>query len=162
MNIVNVPIGDIKPYTGNPKKHPSEQVEQIANSIGKFGFVQPCVIDGDGNLIIGHGRVRAAGILGMDVVPCVRLEDISGGDLRMLRLIDNQLNMNSGWDMDLLKIELDDLDFDFEAWGFNFESTDLDMSDFEAGEDSGNTAKDLIKCPECGHVNEKRVFARYG
>ena len=148
MNVTKVPLSDIKPYPNNPKKHPSEQVAQIANSIEKFGFVQPCVIDNDGNLIIGHGRVQAASVLGMDAVPCVRLEDVSDEDLRMLRLIDNQLNMNSGWDMDLLKIELEDLDFDFEAWGFSaLENIDIDEFFMDKPESQEKLAK---TCPHCG------------
>ena len=148
MNVISVLISEIKPYANNPKRHPSEQVAQIADSIEKFGFVQPCVIDGDGNLIIGHGRVYAASVLGLDVVPCVRLEDVSDEDLRILRLIDNQLNMNSGWDMDLLKVELDELDFDFEAWGFSaLDSIDIDEFFMDKPE---SQEKPVKTCPHCG------------
>ena len=126
MTIEEVKIADIKPYERNQKKHPESQVKNIAKSIEKYGFVQPIVIDKNNEIIIGHGRYMAGGdILGMKTVPCVRAENLTEEQIRELRIIDNKLN-ESDWDMDLLKDDLEDLDFDdFDIdWG----DEDDDMS----------------------------------
>ena len=112
MKIEEVKIADIKPYERNQKKHPESQVKNIAKSIEKYGFVQPIVIDKNNEIIIGHGRYMAGGdILGMKTVPCVRAENLTEQQIRELRILDNKLN-ESDWDIDLLKEDLDDLDFD--------------------------------------------------
>ena len=112
MIIEEVKIADIKPYERNQKKHPESQVKNIAKSIEKYGFVQPIVIDKNNEIIIGHGRYMAGGdILGMETVPCVRAENLTDKQIRELRILDNKLN-ESDWDIDLLKEDLDDLDFD--------------------------------------------------
>lgn len=115
MDIKNMDIGAIKPYMRNAKKHPQSQIENVAESIRKFGFVQPIVVDGSGCIIIGHCRYEASKRLGLEEVPCVMLEDLTDDEVRKLRLLDNKLN-ESPWDMSLLEVELADLDFgDFDV-----------------------------------------------
>lgn len=120
MLIENIPINDIKPYERNAKKHPVEQVENIANSIKAFGFKQPLVVDKDNVLVIGHGRLLAAKVLGLDTVPCVRADDLTPEQIKALRLADNKTN-ESAWDFDLLDTELAELDGLFDMTDFGFE-----------------------------------------
>lgn len=115
MQIQNMSIDAIKPYVRNAKKHPQSQIENVAESIRRFGFVQPIVVDGGGCIIIGHCRYEASKRLGLAEVPCVMLEDLTDDEVRKLRLLDNKLN-ESPWDMSLLEVELADLDFgDFDV-----------------------------------------------
>ena len=120
MNIQQISINDLKPYPQNAKKHPSEQVEHIANSIREFGFQQPIVVDKDNVVVIGHGRLLAAKKLNMDSVPCVRADDLTDEQIKALRLADNKTN-ESEWDFDLLDTELSDIEIDMEQFGFEKE-----------------------------------------
>ena len=131
LKIEYLPVGSLKPYEKNAKKHPAEQVEHIANSIREFGFRQPLVIDKDNVLVIGHGRLLAAKKLGLDTVPCVRADDLTDEQIKALRLADNKTN-ESEWDFDLLDGELDDIfDIDMEQFGFwlDRDSAEIDSVD---------------------------------
>ena len=105
-----VDIDNLKPYKNNAKKHPQEQVDNIAKSIKDYGWQQPIVADKDGVIIIGHGRWMAAKKLGIDKVPVHYAVDLTKEQTKKLRLLDNKLN-ESEWDFDLLKIDMDGLDF---------------------------------------------------
>lgn len=130
LKIEYLPVGSLKPYEKNAKKHPAEQIEHIANSIREFGFRQPLVIDKDNVLVIGHGRLLAAKKLGLDTVPCVRADDLTEEQIKALRLADNKTN-ESEWDFSLLDGELDDIfDIDMEQFGFQ-----LGIDDEEEEED---------------------------
>lgn len=119
MTIEYLPVKQLHEYSRNAKKHPTEQVEHIANSIREFGFRQPLVIDKDNVLVIGHGRPLAAKKLGLDTVPCVRADDLTEEQIKALRLADNKTN-ESEWDFDLLGGELDDIfDIDMSEFGFD-------------------------------------------
>ena len=151
MKIKQKNIADIKEYKNNPKKHPLNQIQQIANSIKEFGFIQPCVIDKDMNLVIGHGRLQAANKIGMKTVPCVMVENLSKDQVNALRLVDNHLNMNSGWDFEILNIELDEIELDMSKFGFedtmNMENIDFSPADIE--KQPRLDEKSEIKCPHC-------------
>lgn len=127
LNIVYKPIKELKPYKKNAKKHPKEQVEQIANSIKEFGFTQPVIIDSNNCVIAGHGRILGAKKAGLKQVPTVMLEDLTEEQIKAYRLVDNKLN-ESDWDFSLLDEELGILseDIDMELFGF-----DTNMSDEE-------------------------------
>ena len=127
MDVKNIPIGEIVPYARNAKKHDKRQIDNVAESIRQYGFVQPVVIDRDGVIVIGHCRVLAAKKLGMEAVPCVCVDDLTPEQVNALRLVDNKTN-ESDWDMDLLSMELPEIDlsaFDFD-WDFqDTEETEL-------------------------------------
>ena len=139
MKIEEVKLSDIKPYAKNQKKHPETQVKNIAKSIQKYGFVQPIVIDKNNEIIIGHGRYMAGGdILGMETVPCVRVENLTEEQIRELRIIDNKLN-ESDWDMDLLKDDLYDLNFDDFDIDFGLDEDDEEFDESDLDEDKTKT-----------------------
>lgn len=112
----------LTPYDNNAKQHPDDQVEHIANSIREFGFRQPLVIDRDGVLVIGHGRLLAAKKLGLKTVPCVRADDLTDEQIKALRLADNKTN-ESGWDFAALEEELNELEAEFDMSDFGFTET---------------------------------------
>ena len=122
MNIVNMKIKDIIPYEKNAKKHDKTQIANVAESIKRFGFAQPLVVDKDNVLIIGHCRLLAAKQLKLREVPVVRMDVLTEEQVKQLRLLDNKLN-ESDWDIDLLQAEVGELDFDgFDLdWGFGSE-----------------------------------------
>lgn len=120
----NVKISDLKPYENNARTHNERQVEKIAKSIEEFGFINPVLIDSDYGIIAGHGRVLGATELGMDEVPCIFVEDLTEAQKRAYIIADNKLALDAGWDYDLLKIELeelDDMDFDISLTGFELD-----------------------------------------
>jgi len=115
-------IKELIPYCNNSRTHSDEQVLQIASSIKEFGFTNPVLIDGQGGIIAGHGRIMAAQKLKMDEVPTITLNDLSEAQKKAYIIADNKLALNSGWDDELLKIELEqlkELDFDLGLIGFS-------------------------------------------
>ena len=115
-------IKELIPYCNNSRTHSDEQVLQIASSIKEFGFTNPVLIDGQGGIIAGHGRIMAAQKLKMDEVPTITLSDLSDAQKKAYIIADNKLALNSGWDDELLKIELEqlkELDFDLGLIGFS-------------------------------------------
>jgi len=133
----------IVPYARNARTHSEEQVNQIAASIREFGFTNPILVDEDNGLIAGHGRLQAAIKLGMDKVPAIRMEGLSEAKKRALVIADNKLALNAGWDLDLLKVELSDLDaagFDLSLTGFS----DLELGALLADKTEGLTDPDDV------------------
>ena len=115
-------IKELIPYCNNSRTHSDEQVLQIASSIKEFGFTNPVLIDEQGGIIAGHGRIMAAQKLKMDEVPTITLSDLSEAQKKAYIIADNKLALNSGWDDELLKIELEqlkELDFDLVLIGFS-------------------------------------------
>ena len=102
-------VHDLIPYINNARTHTDEQITQVAASIKEFGFTNPVLIDGKGGIIAGHGRVMAAKKLGIDEVPCIELSNLSEAQRKAYVIADNQLALNSGWDLDMLKIEIEGL-----------------------------------------------------
>ena len=119
-NIVYKSIKELKPYKKNAKKHPKEQVEQIANSIKEFGFTQPVLIDRNNCVVAGHGRILGAKKVGLKEVPTLCLDDLTEEQIKAYRLADNKLN-ESEWDKVLLDEELKELSetFDMGLFGFS-------------------------------------------
>ncbi|MBA4172093.1 MAG: DNA methylase N-4, partial [Hyphomicrobium sp.] len=137
LSITNLPVTGLRPYPGNARTHSAKQITEIATSIKAFGFNNPVLVDKDGTIIAGHGRVAAAKKLGLEVVPCVRLEHLGEAEKRAYILADNKLAEKAGWDRDILAIELQhladlDLDFDITATGFEMAEIDLLLSDADA------------------------------
>lgn len=138
MQIVEKKLSEIRPYEKNPRKN-DMAVDAVANSIREFGFKVPVVIDGDGIIVAGHTRYKAAKKLGVDVVPCVVADDLSEDQIRAFRLADNKVGELAEWDIDLLNFELDNIDLDMSDFGFTF-------GDDEKSADNPYTAK--IQIPQ--------------
>jgi DNA modification methylase len=128
LRVVDLPLASLAPYAENARMHSPEQVAQIAASIAEFGFVNPVLVDTDGVLIAGHGRVMSAKRLGLATVPALRLGHLSSEQVRALRLADNQIALNSGWDEALLASEIarirDEAVIDLNVLGFSAEALD--------------------------------------
>jgi ParB-like chromosome segregation protein Spo0J len=126
LAVVSLPVAALVPYAENARTHSPAQVAQIASSIAEFGFVNPVLVDGAGVLVAGHGRVMAAKRLGMASVPAIRLAHLTEPQARALRLADNQIALNSGWDEALLAAEIarirDEGRVDLEVLGFSPEA----------------------------------------
>lgn len=116
-------VATLLAYAGNARTHPPEQVAQIVASIQEFGFVNPVIVDEGGEIIAGHGRVLAAQQMGLAAVPVIVRAGLSDAQKRGLRLADNRIALNSGWDEKLLAEELAALqgieDFDVLITGFD-------------------------------------------
>ncbi|CAB4122742.1 COG0863 DNA modification methylase [uncultured Caudovirales phage] len=116
------PLADLIPYARNSRTHSDAQVAQIAASIREFGFTNPILVDGEKGIIAGHGRVMAARKIGLAEVPTIELAHLTEAQRRAYVIADNKLAENAGWDADLLKIEVADLDavgFDLSLLGFD-------------------------------------------
>ena len=119
------PIGELTPNPQNARTHPKGQIKKIANSIKKFGFLNPVLIDQHGVIIAGHGRIEAAKTLGMATVPCLVFDHLSEAQRRAYTLMDNRSAEDSGWDKALIAAEMKWLN----AEGFEMELTGFDTSE---------------------------------
>ena len=116
MQIKNIKVDLLVPYDKNTKKHDDVQINNVAESIKQYGFVQPIVIDKNNVVVIGHCRLLAAKKLKMADVPCVCVDDLTEGQVKALRIVDNKSN-ESDWLNDIIELELPDVDlsaFDFD------------------------------------------------
>jgi DNA modification methylase len=109
MQIETVAIERLIPYARNSRTHSEAQVAQIAASIREFGFTNPVLIDAEGGIIAGHGRVMAARTIGLAEVPCIRLGYLTDTQKRAYVIADNKLALNAGWDEAMLALEFRDL-----------------------------------------------------
>lgn len=172
-------ITDIKQYDKNAKEHPKSQIEKIANSIKRFGFNVPIVIDKNNVLIAGHGRLMAAELLGFEAVklgvarakvgecfiPAVLVDDLTEEEIKAYRLADNKLN-ESAWNMDLAVEELKMISDDMiELTGFNAEDIDAKISVDEITELSRQKDIDLgkydvitVEAPEAPRLKARMSF----
>ena len=155
MKIEQRAIEALIPYARNSRTHSDAQVAQIAASIREFGFTNPVLVDKDGGIIAGHGRVMAARKLGIKDVPCIALGHLTAAQRKAYIIADNKLALNAGWDEELLAVEFADLKdagFDLELTGFA--AGELVTPDFQPGseEDQGRLdEKAKAVCPNCGH-----------
>lgn len=151
----NVRIDKLKPYKNNARTHSESQIEKIANSIVEFGFINPVLIDSDYGIIAGHGRVEGAKRLSKEdaekvlhngnEIPCIFVEDLTEEQKRAYIIADNKLALDAGWDRELLKIELEELDnLDF----------DITLTGFELGDINFEFEKDEV-------ANEKTPTVQY-
>src|SRR6185312_16411870 len=121
-------VAELIPYARNARTHSDAQVAQIAASIREFGFTNPVLVDGEHGVIAGHGRLLAARKLGMAEVPTIELSHLTPAQKRAYILADNRLALSAGWDPDLLRIELGDLQAD----GFDLNLTGFDLDEISA------------------------------
>ena len=109
LAIEYLPLAQLSPYARNSRTHSPEQVQALANSIRRFGFNNPVLIDGDGTIVAGHGRVQAAAVAGLESVPCIRLAHLTDDERRAYVIADNRLGELSGWDAAMLASEVEEL-----------------------------------------------------
>jgi hypothetical protein len=160
-NIERRKVSALIPYARNARTHSDAQVAQIAASVREWGWTNPVLIDAEGGLIAGHGRVLAARKLGIEDVPCMIATGWSDAQKKAYILADNQLALNAGWDKTLLGGELQDLNaikFDIGLVGFDPQMLEDLMfgADFAPGslDEQGRLDKvgNDAKCPSCGCV----------
>jgi len=147
LAVISLPVAALVPYAENARTHSPAQVAQIVASIAEFGFVNPVLVDGAGVLVAGHGRVMAAKRLGMASVPAIRLAHLTEPQARALRLADNQIALNSGWDEALLAAEIarirDDASVDLDVLGFS----GMELDRLLAAADVGLDGEDADEAP---------------
>lgn len=156
LHLVYRRISDLRPDPRNPRTHSPKQVRQIARSISSFGFNVPILVDGEGQVIAGHGRLLACKDLGWEEVPTIALEHLTEAQVKAYRIADNRLTEISEWDDRLLaeqlkELSLVDLDFSLEAIGFEMGEIDFRIESLEAPEGPGggpDPADDLPDIPE--------------
>ena len=140
-----VPVDSLIPYARNARTHSEEQIAQIAASIREFGWTNPILTDGDKGVIAGHGRLAAARKLELTEVPVIELGHLSPEQKKAYILADNRIALNSGWDEELLKLELQELqgvDFDLDLLGFGDDEIERLLNGDQAG--GGLTEDDAI------------------
>ena len=164
MEVEMRPPAALKPYENNPRQN-DEAVDAVAESIRRFGFRQPIVVDADGVIVAGHTRYKAALKLGLTEVPVHVARDLTPEQARAYRLADNRLAELSRWDLDLLPIELADLrpaDVDLTALGWDAKEIERLIASVgdgpppagAAGRELDESAADgveTVTCPKCGH-----------
>ena len=164
-SIKYMPVTALTPYARNSRTHSDEQVAQIAGSIKEFGFTNPVLVDGEGGIIAGHGRVLAARKLGMETVPCIALDYLTEAQKRAYVIADNKLALNAGWDEELLALELDelgDLGFDLELTGFSLDEIDaLFADDGEHGGDVPDDAPVGESAPQVASAGDVFALGRH-
>lgn len=152
MQIYDKRLDEIKPYENNPR-HNDNAVDAVANSIREFGFKVPLVVDSDGVIVAGHTRYKAAQKLGLQTVPCLVADDLNEEQINAFRLADNKVGEIATWDLDALKVELDNIgEIDLSGMGFDLtlhdEYTEPDIEDFSNSATGGKV--ETCHCPKCG------------
>jgi DNA modification methylase len=155
LQVQNKAVSDLLPYISNSRTHSDAQVAQIAASIKEFGWTNPILVAGDDTIIAGHGRLLAARKLALVEVPVIVLDHLSKAQQRALVIADNQLAMNAGWDMNMLKAEIEDLNlenFNLELLGFDDDFLDglletvpsVRLADEDSVPEMPKTAKTIV------------------
>lgn len=119
-----LPIASLVPYARNSRTHSENQIAKIAASIREFRFLSPIIVDGDGGIVAGHGRVLAAARLGMQRLPCIEAEHLTDAQRRAYVLADNRIALDAEWNAELLRLEIGELEglgFDLELTGFSLD-----------------------------------------
>lgn len=168
QTIEHLPTSSLTPYARNSRTHSTEQVQQIAASIREFGFTNPVLIDENGTIIAGHGRVMGAQALGLEQVPCIRLSHLSEAQRRAYVIADNKLALNAGWDEAVLAAEIRDLsahEFDLDLIGFSADELAELLGDEVAEKPAGDpdavppvTVSPISKPGDIWQLGEHRVM----
>ena len=130
LSISYRPVGELIPDPRNARTHPKRQIEQLKASINEFRFTNPILIDPEGRIIAGHGRLQAAKALEIAEVPTITLSGLSEVQKRALRIADNKIALNSGWDVEILQQELGELasiDLDIDPTLTGFSTGEIDV-----------------------------------
>lgn len=155
-----IKISALKPYPKNARTHNPKQIRQIAKSIQEFGFTNPVLIDKDNCILAGHGRVEAAKLAGLTEVPAVVISHLTPAQKKAYILADNRLAELSGWDKNILKVELEELqsledgDFDLTLTGFDTPEIDVLLAppDAPASENAGFLEKSIPSRVKSGEL----------
>jgi len=150
MQVEQRKIESLIPYVNNSRTHSDEQVAQIAASVREFGWTNPILVDGKNGIIAGHGRLAAARKLGLTEIPVIVLDHLTEAQKKALVIADNKLASNAGWDDEMLRLELDDLQemgFDATIAGFTTDELDALLSVTE-GTDGLTDEDDVPEVPE--------------
>jgi DNA modification methylase len=151
----------LKPYPRNARTHSKKQIRQIAESIRRFGFTNPVLVDSEGMILAGHGRAEAARLLALPSVPCVRIDHMSPEQKRAYILADNKLAQNAGWDEEILATELQFLleaEINFEIGVIGFETHEVDcLIESLDTEEPGDPADDALPHPATKHATVSRL-----
>lgn len=153
-----VPIEKLIPYINNARTHNAEQVNKLRSSLREFGFINPVIIDGEYNIIAGHGRVMAAKEEKIAEVPCVLVDHLTSAQKKAYIIADNRMAQDAGWDEELLRIEIEALQaeaFDIGLTGFE-EQEIADL--FASGDDTGAEDDDF----DLSEALEKAAFVQRG
>ena len=124
MELIQKHLDQLTKYENNARTHSKEQIQQIATSIQLYGFNNPILIDESGEIIAGHGRFEASHVLGLELVPCIVINGLTPEQKKAYVLADNQIALNSGWDIETLRselIHLNDQEVDLDALGFSYD-----------------------------------------
>lgn len=146
-NIEWISVDELLTYPNNAKKHDAQQIERMKRSIEQFGFNDPIAIDKNNVIIEGHGRLRASKELGIEKLPCIRLEHLTDEEVKAYRNVHNKLNMDTGFDYDMLEMDLGDItNIDMTEFGFEnvFDETLPDPYDDEELEDYDGAGDKLL------------------
>jgi ParB-like chromosome segregation protein Spo0J len=139
LAVEDLALSQIAKNESNARQHSQKQIAKLAQSIRKFGFLTPVIVDGGNQLLCGHARVEAAQQAGMAAVPAIRIAHLSEAQKRAFVIADNRLAELASWDMALLKQELQfltefDIDFDFSAIGFETPELDVLLNDLTSAD----------------------------
>lgn len=148
--VVHRDVASLRPYSNNARTHSRKQIRQIAASIERFGFTNPVLVTDEGEIIAGHGRVRAAAQLGYTSVPTIALSHLSQAQRQAYVLADNKLALNAGWDPAMLAIELQgliDCEFDLELTGFSLAEIDVFLDDAALADPMGRDEPEDAPAP---------------
>ena len=157
-----IETGRLVPYANNARTHSAEQILKLRSSLREFGFVNPILVDGNLNVIAGHGRLEAAKAEGIEKVPCVYVEHLTEAQKRAYILADNRLAELSDWDEELLKIELDalkEMDFDLSVTGFDdyeFQSSTVEEDNFDIDAELSKPA--VAKVGDVWHLGKHKII----
>ena len=160
-----IEVSKLIPYINNARTHSESQINQIAASIKEFGFRNPILIDGDNGIIAGHGRVMAAKKLGLTTIPYIDCSDLTEAQKKAYIIADNKIALNAGWDEELLKLELEDIevsDIDIELLGFSDEELKrligVEDADTEEGEITDDGNRNLLLVEFINESELQKIF----
>lgn len=156
-------IEDLNLYANNPRTHSDKQISQLVGSILEFGFTNPILIDENNNIIAGHGRLEAATLAGLEQVPCIIIDGLSEEQQKALVIADNQHALNAGWDLEVLKTEIESLgeaEYDLDLLGFDERELEkiLNLADIPEIDEESNKedSPQYVICPHCGKEFENK------
>lgn len=158
-----VPTDGLRPTRRNARTHSKKQIQQIANSMARFGAINPIIIDDRNRIIAGHARAEAAKLLRLERVPAIRASHLSETEIRAYMLADNKLAQKAGWDKEMLAAELEDLQLALPQIGLDLEITGFDPGEADSlildfAESSIQSADDSPELEETAVAKERDIF----